>query len=512
MTMKVQTAVQTALRILIVAAVFYFSARTIVDPDLWWHLKCGIDICQLQKIATVDPYSFLSFDQKWINHEWLSETIFGFLFLHFGWTGLVVFKAAIAMLTMYLIYRWLKHWQLDDFGMGMFLIVTAIFLSPATTVLRPHNISCLLFTIELLLIRGAETHSKRLWWLPLIFLFWINIHGGFIVGLAAFVAWLLLKTIFGLLSRSNAEKMPAYLWLVLLASIAALCVNPYGAELPKYILQVSTMARPDISEWQPLRLLYDHGPAWALVLVLGIASICLSKRPKDPALICMWLIFAFAPLLAQRHVQFFGIASALLIGEHLIDLWQARKSLPRTIDSKWSVPDIVFVGASLVTACLLFVFGAKFFVPPELVEAKDVPEGQAIALLKRTGAHGNMVVDFDWGGYVIWHLSPQVKVSFDGRREFVYSERATLANRVFTLGLGPWDAILQKFPVDIVLVKKESPAFNLMKAKADWVCPYEDDNCALFFPRGSEQAHRVYELLQQISPESRGQVLKPALF
>jgi hypothetical protein len=509
--MKVQTAVQTALRILIVAAIFYFSARTIVDPDLWWHLKCGIDICQLQKIALVDPYSFLSFDQKWINHEWLSETILGFIFLHFGWTGLIVFKSTIAMTTLFLIYKWLKHWQLDDFGMGMFLLLTAIFLSPATTVLRPHNISCLLFTIVLLLIRGSGSHPMRMWWLPLIFLFWINVHGGFIVGLAALFAWLFFKTFFGLISRSQAEKPPAYFWLILLSCLAALVVNPYGMELPQFIFQVSTMARPDISEWLPLRLLYDHGPAWALVFVVGIASICLSKKPKDPSLILMWLLFAFAPLLAVRHVQFFGIATTVLIGEHLVDLWQARQSATRTSD-KWAVPDIIFVGASLITACLLFVFGIKFFVPPDFVATDDVPEGQAIALLKRAGAHGNMVVDFDWGGYAIWHLAPNVKVSFDGRREFVYSERATLANRVFTLGLGPWDAILQKFPVDIVLVKKDSPAFNLMKGKSDWTLTYEDDNCALFFPRQSEQGRQVYELLQQIPPERRGQVLKPALF
>ncbi len=46
---------------------------------------------------------------------------------------------------------------------------------------------------------------------------------------------------------------------------------------------------------------------------------------------------------------------------------------------------------------------------------------RAVALLKQSGAGGNMAVPFDWGEYVLWHLGPAIKVSIDGRRETLYS-------------------------------------------------------------------------------------------
>ena len=55
---------------------------------------------------------------------------------------------------------------------------------------------------------------------------------------------------------------------------------------------------------------------------------------------------------------------------------------------------------------------------------------------------------FDWGEYVLWHLSPQIKVSIDGRRETVYSDPIYAENLRFTSGLGDWDAILKRHPTD----------------------------------------------------------------
>ena len=36
---------------------------------------------------------------------------------------------------------------------------------------------------------------------------------------------------------------------------------------------------------------------------------------------------------------------------------------------------------------------------------------RAVALLKQSGIKGNMAVPYEWGEYVLWHMSPGVKVS-----------------------------------------------------------------------------------------------------
>src|SRR5262249_122276 len=78
------------------------------------------------------------------------------------------------------------------------------------------------------------------------------------------------------------------------------------------------------------------------------------------------------------------------------------------------------------------------------------------------------------------------------------SETATLANTVFSTGLGPWDFLLEKFPVQIVLAKKRSPSFNLMRLKPGWEMDYEDETSALFFRVASEDGKRVRDFIKSL--------------
>jgi hypothetical protein len=51
------------------------------------------------------------------------------------------------------------------------------------------------------------------------------------------------------------------------------------------------------------------------------------------------------------------------------------------------------------------------------------PEAEAIQFMRERGLQGRMLTYFDWGEYAIWHMAPALRVSMDGRRETVYSER-----------------------------------------------------------------------------------------
>ena len=53
--------------LLIVAAVLIF-ASTNADPDLWGHVRFGVDILENAEITRVDPYSYLSGDQPQLAH------------------------------------------------------------------------------------------------------------------------------------------------------------------------------------------------------------------------------------------------------------------------------------------------------------------------------------------------------------------------------------------------------------------------------------------------------------
>ncbi|MEE9275206.1 MAG: hypothetical protein V3V62_07850, partial [bacterium] len=116
---------------------------------------------------------------------------------------------------------------------------------------------------------------------------------------------------------------------------------------------------------------------------------------------------------------------------------------------------------------------------------------RAVALLRESGGGGNLVVHFDWGEYVIWHLAPRFRVSMDGRRETVYSPEVYREFLDFLFGRGRWDAHLERKRADFVLVPKKHPVFNLMKLKPGWRLIYEDPLGGLFAPEGAEGISRL---------------------
>lgn len=59
------------------AVVFIISLRSYTDPDLWRHLRFGLDVIEQRRIVQVDPYSYLTEGYRWINHEWLMEVLMG---------------------------------------------------------------------------------------------------------------------------------------------------------------------------------------------------------------------------------------------------------------------------------------------------------------------------------------------------------------------------------------------------------------------------------------------------
>jgi hypothetical protein len=64
-------------------------------------------------------------------------------------------------------------------------------------------------------------------------------------------------------------------------------------------------------------------------------------------------------------------------------------------------------------------------------ESWAAPEAEAIAFLRDNQLQGRLLTYFDYGELAIWHLAPKLRVSYDGRRETVYSEAVVKVNLQF---------------------------------------------------------------------------------
>src|SRR3989339_1293704 len=91
--------------ILLLTLLFVSQINTILDADLWCHLKTGEYIVMNLNVPHEDIFSYTLQDKPWIDHEWLSQVLLYFVFDKFGWSGINILKAiAIAMCFFILLF------------------------------------------------------------------------------------------------------------------------------------------------------------------------------------------------------------------------------------------------------------------------------------------------------------------------------------------------------------------------------------------------------------------------
>jgi len=450
---------------------------TIADPDLWGHLRFGLDTLELHSVCRADTYSYLTAGQRWINHEWLSEVLFALAYSATGAAGLNLLRLAAGFGTLAICYRWLSR-RVENAVLLLLLVLPVIHYGLATV--RPQLFTYLLFAIVLsALVLAEEGRWRRLWLLPALFALWANLHGGFLAGLAVVFVWGVVH-----LAWNRGADWQRIVPVCLLCALATL-LNPYGAELPAFLLRTAVGPRADIGEWQPLRLLSVAGGVYTLLLALAVIGLLRSRRTRALPLVAVFAMLAPVPLVAVRHLPLFGLGVLMLAGEHMGDV--GAKVLGRVKGAG------VAAALPLVMAVVLGVVNFGNVTALRIGEGGLVYPAAAVASLKASGAVGNMVVPFDWGEYVIWHLGPRVKVSMDGRRETVYSDEVRRADLRFRFGEKDWDALLERPPADVALVVRHSAADKLMRLKPGWVLAYEDAVAAVFAPQGSALLQRLQQ-------------------
>jgi len=100
------------------------------------------------------------------------------------------------------------------------LLITALMGSNNWSI-RPQVFALPFFGLSLLiLLRWQNSKNRMIWLLPIITIFWVNLHGSFI---------LLFVLLFSALLFGSGNRK--YLLIVSLISLAATLVNPYGFQL-----------------------------------------------------------------------------------------------------------------------------------------------------------------------------------------------------------------------------------------------------------------------------------------
>jgi hypothetical protein len=340
-----------------------------------------------------------------------------------------------------------------------------------------------------------------------MFIIWVNLHGGVLAGLGIFLAWVISFIGIGALKKGRLDLLSAsnrQILIVFVLSLMGTLVNPYGPKLLIFLLGTATVPRPDISEWNPVSYASLDGGAYIVLLTFYLGGLIFSARERSPTLVILFLCSAILPIIARRHTPLFGLTAVVLVADHAGDVW--KRWLSRINSSEVSQKRLVkfsITGLNVGVALVLVIASIGNLECPRLT--KGYYPVRAVHLLKHSGVAGNLAVHFDWGEYALWHLSPNIKVSVDGRRETVYSEEIYRQNLNFMSGRSEWNKILEAYPTEMVLISKKFPVFNLMKLKPGWELIYEDPVSALFVKEGSSLSKQISETpMPQVASDGAG--------
>jgi hypothetical protein len=441
------------------------TARPAVDPDLWWHLRTGQLIVETSRVPLVDPFSFTRSGASWVTHEWLSEVIFFELLKHGGFAALIVFSAIVTtagFMLLYLRCHTKRSWAAAATALG------ALASAPAWGV-RPQMFTFTLASVLLWLVDAGQERPNLLFWIPPLFLLWLNLHAGFAVGLALLLAYafgLVWETAIGDTPWQSNRKPLLRIVVLFLISVSMVPINPAGAQLYRYPFATlhSAGMRAFISEWfSPDFHQWHYFPVLLVWLLVVVALAYSRSRPKGRMTIPL-LLTAAASLDAARHIPIFVLLAIPVIARSADDWMPPAKA---TTSHIWERSRPVF---NLAVVILM----AGFAIAKWTMVARDQAE-QESELFPRAAAESlpltpdstRILAYYDWGGYAIWKLYPRYQVFVDGRADLYGDSLLKQFETAIILHNG-WREILDRWEVNTVLVPTNCALAQALMINPDW--------------------------------------------
>jgi tetratricopeptide (TPR) repeat protein len=424
-------------------ALFYAvvaGLRTVCDFDLGWQVATGRYVIQHRQIPFTDVFSYIAQGKEWI-YPPFSGVVFYALYALGGFAALSWLSAAACVATIALLLR-------RDSAITAAMAVVAVPAVSFATTARAELFTTVLFAAFLAILwRHFQGQRTWLWLLPPLMLAWVNLHLGFIAGLAILGAYVMLELLempFASRRSAAATRLRRTLpWLFATALVTL--VNPWGPRIYVAIARqersmkdlggfIGFWLRPAVSLVALREALTWNDPEsgywWLVAAVIAAVLAALWRKQLGTA-----MLLAGATYLSFAHVRNQGLFAcvAVTLGGTVL----SRLALPewgtrarRLIDTRLGhsslgslgLARLVLLGGTLllvVTRCADLVWNRYYLFAGQVsLFGPGVswwyPE-RATDFLLRERLPRNIFNDFNLGGYLTWRIGPEYPVYVDGR-------------------------------------------------------------------------------------------------
>ncbi len=470
--------------------IFFMAIRLPVDTDFWWHLRSGQLTVQNRAPILQDVTSFTAFSQPWVNHSWLSQVIFFEIYKIAGETGVMLFVAIIATISIAFIYLRLKgNIFLKSLVILLGVLTTAVVWSP-----RPQLLSLLFFALLLFFVEGEnfKINTSTLILLPIFFIVWGNLHAGFSIGFI-YLLCKLAGMIFDLIiSNSWTDKIKwkaVYQWLgLLLISAMAVIINPNGINI--WLVQFNTISIPSlqnlIPEWASPNFheLYQQPFLWLWVLL--IAFIMANGRQYKFQTIFPLIVLGALGFISRRNYVYFSVFTIPILNSELNIFWKKRvhhinwlENILTKMSSMNKEPNLAFskIINSTIIFLLCFVTVGKiiYLGNPMIYKAylnQLYPFELLTELRKQDPSAQRCLNSYAWGGFLSWNV-PEMLIFIDGRTD-LYGEKI-INDWLSMVNAGDeWRKEFNNYRINCIILEKNRPIVDHLISDS-WKILYEDN-------------------------------------
>jgi hypothetical protein len=465
---------------LLVLATFVVTLSFRVDSDTWFHEVVGQSILSTHSWPKTDTYSFTAPGTDWMAYEWLADVALAKVMSGGGlrgWMGLLFGLAGcLILLIYYYAYLRCRNSKAAFAATAMVLPLAGVWFT-----LHPQLFGYVALGIMLICLEHFRQGRRGwLWLLPLVFLLWVNTHGTFILGFCALgIYWL------GGLVELRAGSLRSDRWplrdriqmaAVVLVSLLACCVTPYGTRLLTYpgeIFFLQPQMTATMESWQPIAFNIWHGQLFlAFVLLFFVAVAAFRPAVRIEELALLFLAVAMTAM-HTRALPLFVIVFAPLLAS-LLDRWVSNYEPGK---------DLCSVNALFIVLVALGI--AVSFPSREKLErniADSMPQG-AVDHLRAYPHPRLMLNDLTWGGYLLYSLGPEQRVFMDCRID-IYEYRGVFPDYLKMMKVDPdTPLLLEKYHLRACLIPSRAGLATFLQGSPYWRKVYSDKLCALYVRR-----------------------------
>jgi len=474
--------------LVILAGFLFFTSLIPLPPnDFWWHLKIGEYIFANHSIPTTNMYAWtLPPNQPFFYAAWLAELLFYILYRIASIDLIILVRTVLIGVTLCLLaieaHRRSTSWRITALTIALLCMMTINNL-----IVRTQMWAWLPFITTYSILKRFTEGNLRWYWLllcPLSMIFWVNVHGSFILGLILIGAFLLGESLSTLLKKEKALTWHQIGWIGgtgILSGLAVL-VNPRFTAIISYTINLLTNppSQQLIEEWQSPTPKGIANIAFYIGILLFIIILAYSRYRLTPTELILTIGFLWLAWSGQRYVIWYGIVVTPILAREI-------KDLPLKMPS--FIPQRNYINFAL--AILLFIPAAA--AQPWFVERLPLPDTYWKQVLRSSPAGpllsvetpvaaaeylkshpgGRLFNEMGYGSYLIWAI-PEQGVFVDSRVElFPYAQ---WMDYIHIINGTNYNEILTKYGVDrILLDKKLQPdlAMSLIKDRL-WNMEYED--------------------------------------